>query len=633
MTVAAGVPLTPPRGGLARVLRLYRGLNRRGLVWPPLILAVAVAYGTRLGDASQLKWTLWIAYGLLALSLDFVWGKAGIFSFGQTAMFGLGGYCYGVVAINYFAVTNESWTALVAAIAIGGFFAALLGYFMFWGRLSDVYLAIITLAVTLVLYTVMTSTAGPQYHIGDARLGGFNGMPAIPLLTVSLPGGSPTTPLTNYQLYVFAVVAAGVVYMGLRLLLAGRFGRVLSGLRENELRMELLGYDVRRSKLAAFTIGGAIAGLGGGLFAAWGTFINPSVFTLAQAALVVIWVMVGGRGTLAGAFVGVIVVQWVTERADTIVSEQTPLILGVILILVVLLLPGGIIPNLTRLARHLWRLVTRPKKPPPLERRIAAAIRPEPRSSAAASSAPSGPGGDFLAVEGLSRRFGGVNALEGVSLTFRGPGAYAVIGPNGAGKSTFFNVLIGRHAPSAGRVWLGGTELTRLQTFRRARLGLGIKLQVPSLFFGLSVAENIWLAGNASADPVAAAARAEEVLGSVGLLGQLDTPAAELSHGGQQWVEIAMVLAVGPSTILLDEPTAGMTREEKAKTTELIGRLADDRTVIVVEHDMAFIRSLGVPVTMFHQGKVFRTGSFDEIHRDAEVIDVYLGRSGRAEPA
>ena len=119
----------------------------------------------------------------------------------------------------------------------------------------------------------------------------------------------------------------------------------------------------------------------------------------------------------------------------------------------------------------------------------------------------------------------------------------------------------------------------------------------------------------------------------VGLRDRLEIPAGELSHGEQQWLEIAMVLAAGPSTILLDEPTAGMTREEKAKTAELISRLADDRTVIVVEHDMAFIRSLSVPVTMFHQGKVFRSGSFEEIHRDAEVIDVYLGRSGRAESA
>jgi len=625
--------LRPARGGVARVVTLYRGLNRRGLVWPPLVLAAAIPLGTTLGDADQLKWTLWISYGLLALSLDFVWGKAGIFSFGQTAMFGLGGYCYGVVAINYLATTNESGTALAAAIVIGALFAAALGYFMFWGRLTDVYLAIITLAVTLVLYTVMSSTAGPEYHIGSAQLGGFNGMPAIPLLTLGVPGGSPTSPLTNYQLYVSSVVIAGVVYIGLRLLLAGRFGRVLAGLRENELRMELLGYDIRREKLVAFTIGGAIAGLGGGLFAAWGTFINPSVFTLAQAALVVIWVMVGGRGTLYGAFVGVIVVQWVTERADTIVSQQTPLILGVILILVVLLLPGGVIPSLMRFARLASRLPGRARRRPATQPSGVAPAGAVGGSGARNSSASGRKQAELvLATDGLSRRFGGVDALDGVSLEFRGPGAYALIGPNGAGKSTFFNVLIGRYAPSAGRAWIGGKEVTRLQTFRRARLGLGIKLQVPSLFLGLSVAENVWLAANASAD-TAGPARAEEVLEMVGLRDRLEIPAGELSHGEQQWLEIAMVLAAGPSTILLDEPTAGMTREEKAKTAELISRLAGDRTVIVVEHDMAFIRSLSVPVTMFHQGKVFRSGSFEEIHRDAEVIDVYLGRSGRAESA
>lgn len=605
-------------------------------MWPPLVLAAAIPAGTALGDADQLKWTLWISFGLLALSLDFVWGRAGIFSFGQTAMFGLGGYAYGVVAINYFPTTNESWTALAAAAAIGGVFAALLGYFMFWGRLSDVYLGIITLAVTLVLFTVMTSTAGPQYHIGDALLGGFNGMPAIPLLTLGIPGGDPRAPLSNYQLYVFAVVAAGVVYVGLRLLLSTRFGRVLAGLRENELRTELLGYDVRLYKLAAFALGGAVAGFAGGLFAAWGTFINPSVFTLAQAALVVIWVMVGGRGTLVGAFVGVVLVQWITERADTVVEQQTPLILGSMLVLVVLFLPGGLVPTLTRIARFVRGRVSSGESRSRQARSSPPTVQPLASDGAAvgvaAPAQPAGEGTPTLVTDGLSRRFGGVHALDGVSLEFRGPSAYALIGPNGAGKSTFFNVLVGRHAATAGRIWIGGRDATRLQPFRRARLGLGIKLQVASLYHGLTVSENVWLGANAcrGAEPDR---HAYEVLEAVGLQDRLDTPAGELSHGQQQWLEIAVVLAAGPSTILLDEPTAGMSREEKTKTRDLVARLAHDRTVIVVEHDMEFVRMLDAPVVMFHQGRIFRTGSFDEIHHDSEVIDVYLGRSGRAETA
>ena len=650
-TAEAPATRLPRRGALA----LYERLTRRGLFWPPVVVAIAVIVGSSLSASEQLKWTLWIAYGLLALSLDLVWGRAGIFSFGQTAMFGLGGYCYGVMAINFVQDSGETGTALVAAVLFAAIFAALLGYFMFYARLGDVYLAIITLAVTLVLYTILASTAGPEYHIGDARLGGFNGMPAIPLLGFGVPGGDLAQPLSSYELYLFSVAAAGFVYIALRLLLSGPFGRTLAGIRENELRMELLGYDTRRYKLLAFSLGGAIAGLGGALFAVWGTFINPSVFTLAQAALVVIWVLVGGRGTLVGAFVGVIIVQWLTERVDNVWEGQTQLVLGAILILIVLVLPGGVIPTLGRLLQRgltvappEWR-----NRILPGARRLAVATAPATRdvtalaavaeTSAAGGPETPSPGSPSSALEPprelvlstseLKRRFGGVVALDGVSLSFEARRAYAVIGPNGAGKSTFFNLLIGRYPPSGGTVSLSNREITRLQTFQRARLGLGIKLQVPSLFSELSVRENMWLASYAAGDTEAATARAEEGLRAVGLLERADSSALELSHGEQQWLEIAMVIAARPSIILLDEPTAGMTREETVRTVELITTLAREHTVIVVEHDMDFVRRLGAPVTMLHRGKVFTSGSFEEIRQNKDVIDIYLGRSARAEPA
>ncbi|HEX4987094.1 MAG TPA: ATP-binding cassette domain-containing protein [Burkholderiales bacterium] len=586
---------------------MLRQLAGCGLAWAPVLAAAALLAAPSLSTATLLKSTLWLSFGIVALSLALVWGVAGIFSFGQNAFFGIGGYVFAVTAINVFPATGETLTAMALGACAAAAFAAILGYVTFYGRVGDVYLAIVTLSVTLILYTVMSSTAGPEYHIGQAQLGGFNGMPSVP--GIALGSGE----LGNRQTFAFAVCLAAALYMLLRFLASGRYGRILAGLRENELRMELLGYDVRLHKLAAFVIGGTVAGLGGALFAAWGTFINPAVFSLPQAALVAIWVMVGGRTSLAGAFVGVVVVQWICDQADKVVAQQTPLILGVMLVATVLAFPSGIVPSLSRLPAR-WRKAT------PAGNDVHVA-RPAGAPGAAARGR--------LVAQHLGKRFGGSVVLEDVSLSFGEAGIDAVIGPNGAGKSTLFGLLTGRHAATQGRIELNGADITRLPAFRRARAGLGIKLQVPGIFLGLTVRENIALARLA---PRAhgGAGDASAVLAATSLSGKQDLPASALSHGEQQWLEIAMIVAQNPSVMLLDEPAAGMTRDERNRTVELIRTLSTQRTIVVVEHDMDFIRALGAPVAMLHRGVVFRRGAFAALSSDPEVRDVYLGRRRHA---
>ncbi len=448
-------------------------LSRRGLIWPPLLMLLAIAIAPHLGVVVQLKWVLWLSFGIVALSLDLVWGKAGVFSFGQNALFGIGAYAYAITALNVFPVTQETGSALIMAALAAALFAALLGYAMFYGRVGDVYLAIVTLAVTLVLYTVMSSTAGPEYQIGNAQLGGFNGMPSLPSISLGWPGAEGNAEFDTGALFSFAVCLTGFLYIVVRFLVSGRFGAILAGLRENETRMELLGYDIRLHKLLAFVLGGAIAGLGGGLFAAWGTFINPSVFGLNQAALVVIWVMVGGRGSLGGAFLGVILVQWMSDEANNLLNEQTPLILGALLILVVLVFPGGLVPMLQKLARPLALLLPRVLAASlgliPDSRNAAVLLSAGGAAAAGGDSAdPTARAGHITAHE-VAKNFGGLSVLRGVTLGFRGPGLQAVIAANGAGKCTFFGVLTGRHTASIGRVDLNGSDVSRLPPFRRAR--------------------------------------------------------------------------------------------------------------------------------------------------------------------
>ncbi len=636
------VSMTPIDQGISnRGVQAWIGYFRhRGLLWPPILMVIAILATSYLSTTTEVKLVLWLSFGIAALSLDFVWGRAGIFSFGQNALFGIGGYIYAIAALNLYPTTGETISALLLGGVAAGAFAAFLGYVMFYGRVGDVYLAIVTLAVTLVLYTVMSSTAGPEYHVGEAQLGGFNGMPSLPTITLGIPGLGNGQELGVSGLFIFAVCLGTALYIILRLLVTSGYGQILAGIRENETRMELLGYDIRFNKLLAFVIGGAVAGFGGGLFAAWGTFINPAVFALTQAAMVVIWVMVGGRGSLAGAFLGVVVVQWVSDTADQIVSEQTPLILGVMLLLVVLLFPRGLAPSIEWLFERLIQPLRHWLSLAPPSQRLTAGPITIPSHRVFSSCRPESlaPRAGHLVAQGVSKRFGGVAVLQNVTLEFGasrsldqvtvefGPSRIcAIIGPNGAGKTTFFGALTGRQIVSAGRIELNGTDITRLAPFRRARLGLGIKLQVPCIFQGLTVHENLELAARASRAP-GGRERAEKILDVVGLADKRWDVASTLSHGQQQWLEIALVLAQNPSVILLDEPAAGMTQEERLQTLKLIYQLAATHTTVVVEHDMAFVQALRAPIVMLHRGQVFRVGSFDQLSNDPQVIDAYLGK-------
>jgi len=608
--MTTSMPHDEPLTGTFSSSLAIRSMRVKGLILFPVLIALLVFAAQFASSTMALKLTLWISFAICALSLDFVWGKAGIFSFGQNAVFGLGGYAYAVVALNLFPTSQETISALLGAGLVGAVSSTLLGYFLFYSRLSDVSLSIVTLAVTLIIYTVLASTAGPEYHIGDALLGGFNGIPSLPGIAFPSIGSFGGEELSMHQLLTFAIVFAGLIYFLLHVLVHSRFGLKIEGLRSNELRMELLGYDVRKLKLTAFTIGGLIAGLGGGLFAAWGTFVNPSVFSLAQAATVVVWVMVGGRGSLLGAFVGVLLVQSAADAADLVVTEQTPLLVGLLLIGVVMLMPDGVVPTLTR-----WIMPARSRQRDfriklPVAKPGFANETPERR----------------LSVTEIAKHFGGVHVLRGISAAFGEHPINAIIGPNGAGKSTFFNILTGRHRPDQGKVVLNGSDVSRMPTFLRCRRGLGIKMQVPCIFSDLTVRENMQLAAMISRE----AQDICDVLQRVGLSNRANEIAKTLSHGEQQWLEIALLLVQNPSVILLDEPGAGMGEEDKRRTIALIHSLSEQHTLIVVEHDMEFIRALSAPLLMLHQGIVFRSGAFEELVRDDAVIDAYLGRRSHA---
>ncbi len=230
-------------------------------------------------------------------------------------------------------------------------FAALLGYFMFYGRLSDVYLGVITLSVTLIFFNLMNSTAGDVYRIGTARLNGFNGMPSCPPSTCRATRAAcwirPRRSTSSWR-------SCSIVYVGLHAMLASHFGRVVVAVRENETRCELLGYDVRLHKLLIFTLGGGIAGLAGSLFANWGAFVSPNVFSLGMTSQIIIWVIVGGLGTLGGPIIGCLIMQYLATELGTQQLANTSLIFGIIFLAFVLLVPRGIVPSLIAVRARLF---------------------------------------------------------------------------------------------------------------------------------------------------------------------------------------------------------------------------------------------------------------------------------------
>ena len=304
--------------------------------WPWFIVLALLALALPLADVDVHGFTLLAIYALFAMSLGVMWGYAGMLSFGHSAYFGLGAYVYAIAATNI----GESTVPILLAVLIPALVAAAIGAMMFYGRISDVYMGVITLVVTLILYTFMRATAGDQYRIGDARLGGFNGIPAFP--TFNMPG-DPQWSLFGTPTYYICVVSLLLCYLMCRWQLARSFGRVLIRIRENTARAELMGYNVPAHQTGIFTLSAAMAGLAGCFFANYAEIVTPDVFSLRTAAEVIVWCMFGGVGTLLGPIFGAVALGWLKFQLGQQTLIDASLIFGPILILVVLFFPRGVV--------------------------------------------------------------------------------------------------------------------------------------------------------------------------------------------------------------------------------------------------------------------------------------------------
>jgi branched-chain amino acid transport system permease protein len=317
-----------------------------------IVLAIACTYpllsdGYTVGNT--VYFFIWV---FIALSLCLIWGYGGSLSFGQTAFFGIAGYGYGILTLNFGSAYGFTLIALLLAVALAALFALLVGYFMFFGRIAGVFLGIVTLAVTLMLERFMAQTAGPEWHIGVARLNGFNGMSGMPPLTIPWPGGDIVL-FADIGLYYAVLGLLVVVYLGLRILMNSAFGNVIVAIRENPERAEMLGYDVRKYQLITFVIGAALAGLSGVLYTVWGQYITPSSMGMTAAALPLIWVAVGGRSDLTSTLIGTLVVLAAFQALTIYGSQYALVFMGVLLVLTVLIAPNGLVLGVMNLISRL----------------------------------------------------------------------------------------------------------------------------------------------------------------------------------------------------------------------------------------------------------------------------------------
>ena len=589
---------------------------RRPLGLGGVAAAAAVVAGLTLGEFRSGQLSLFLTLAVLAVSLDLVWGYCGILSLGQLLPFGIAAYTTARVAA---AAPSLSVPGLLLAAAVGAAVAYGVGVAAFRRRPTPVVVGLLTLVLSLTLEQI-----AQQWR--DVT-GGFNGLTDIPRITVL------GWELSDSAQDVLISAAAVGVITGVGLLVTRPVGALLIGVRDNERRTEALGYDTVAVKVWAFTVGGAVAGLAGALYVHRTGFVSPQIFGFSLVTNVVLWTLVGGRGTIIGPVVGSLAINFASATLADVWLQYWTLATGAIFVAAVALVPEGLVPRVLRLAGRPARRSRRPELVPVGS---GDAARGGSVIGGAVGSGGAARGGSgIFAASGIDKSFRLFRVLDGVTLAMDEPELRCLIGPNGAGKSTLLDILCGQQGCQRGSVVMLGRDCRGLRAWEFARHGVSRKFQSPQIIGSLSVAENIAVAAWATEpSPWTLTRRAWQasvprvslqILERTGLAARLDEPAGGLSHGDKQWLEIAMAMAGRCRVLLLDEPTAGMTVSESLAAAELLRELHRDYRlpILIVEHDMAFIRAVADRVTVLARGSVLADGTVAEVESDPEVMAVY----------
>jgi ABC-type branched-subunit amino acid transport system ATPase component/ABC-type branched-subunit amino acid transport system permease subunit len=549
-----------------------------------------------------------------ATSWNIISGYAGYVSLGHSMFLGLGSYTAAIIALH--TGVNPFWvaplggiTAVVVAVVFGSVVLRTRGHAF----------VIITIALLLSAQIVATNW--------DSLTNGSDG------ITLELPFWNADFQNIPFYYAFLLLLVLTVLFSGW--IARTKFGTGLVAIREDEGKAASIGVNTTVFKILAYGASSFFIGVAGGVYAYYQTFLNPvGSFAILGSVLIVLSALVGGRGTLYGPVLGAFIIQLVNEGA-TVYGGNTQtrvLILGLILVGVVLFLPAGLLPTIEAAWRRRHPAATEFTDQAGALSHNTAVVR---ERIEAREQVPAGP---LLEVRGVTKRFGGLTAVDGADLTVERGSITALIGPNGSGKTTLFNLITGNMPVDAGAITFAGKRIEKLSPWSRGHLGLGRTFQVTRLFKDMTVLQNVVAPlpdgklRTMFADAVsgAEATRARELLDIVGLGSFGKQKAGDLSYGQQKLVELAQVLMLEPELILLDEPAGGVNPSLLGRLTEVIRELnRGGITFLVVEHNIPLVLDLCDPVHVFARGRCIASGPPAQIREDPVVLDAYLGDDWR----
>jgi branched-chain amino acid transport system permease protein len=628
----SSTPPARPRGTLLWGDVRFALLTALGIALFPFLLHPLGGYSTL---ATQIA-----IVSIASIGFNLLLGYAGILSYGHAMFYGGGGYIAAILILRTMPTHPNLWLAILVATLATTVLAMLVGSLTV--RLYGIYFALLTLAFAQMVYFIVEQAK--DWTNGDD---GLQDLPnaTLPLgtanvdLTTHLPslGLGPFGNLADLQLwYIFAGVVLLVVLVLFRTLTRSQFGEVLGAIRENEQRSVLIGFSASAYRFAAFAISGALTGLSGALRALFDGSVPVDAVGIDRSGSFVIYTIVGGVQTIFGPVAGTALIMWL-ENVLSAKTDAWRLIEGLIFVGMIIFFKRGVIGTILKQEQKPRALFARSLRLSPEE--------PDPLLKPAAEGHRSGPL-SIIETFKLGKLFGKFAAVRDVDFKVDPGELRAVIGPNGAGKTTFFNLLSGTTAPTSGTVNYKGRDVSRVSGTARVHLGIAKAFQTASIYPDQTVMQNCRLAALARvqgpfalqifrrsqrlADVDAVAERAMERLE---LAGVADTRAGDLSHGDKKRLDIAIALATQPQILLLDEPVAGMSKDEARKTEALIRRLSTEMTVLVIEHDMEMVMGISDSITVLHQGTVLATGTPAEIRDNPRVQEAYLGGHSEAELA
>jgi ABC-type branched-subunit amino acid transport system ATPase component/ABC-type branched-subunit amino acid transport system permease subunit len=564
---------------------------------------------------------------IMASSWNIISGFAGYVSLGQTVFLGIGAYTTAILSLRVFGSgdfggdqANPFYFIPVAAI-VAGLFAAAVGPIIM--RTRGHSFVILTIAFLFVMQLIVLNWTELTF--------GNRGM-TLPLPTWPREWGN----LPFYYVFLGLLLVTVAMSWWIR---RTKFGMGLIAIREDEDKAAAVGVNTPIYKMLAYIASAFWIGAAGGVYAYYLSFIDPrNMFDIVYSVFVVLAVILGGRGTILGPVLGAFILEPLNQITNNDFNDWVPggfwdanvrlIFFGAMLVVVIMFLPRGIIPSVgdilrkRRMSSAVGQVGQRFERKP---------LRVVERAAEEAKSAPAGP---LLEVRNVQKRFGGVKAVDGVTLSVERGSISALIGPNGSGKTTLFNLIDGTMPRDAGEIWFEGERIDRLPPYRRAHRGIGRTFQITRLFRQMTVLENVvaplrsfsWRGLGADAVSGPEAERAHELLEFVGMHRYAEHRAGELSYGQGKLVELAQILMLDPKLIMLDEPAGGINPTLIAHMEEMIRELnRQGTTFLIVEHNMPLVLGLCDPVCVLARGQMLCQGSPAQVQADPAVLDAYLG--------